>query len=120
MCIFLSFQSFKKKDNTFRSKDIQIDGGRGGIVHNHQHTMKVTPANQTLQRRRKSMSILQRKRLWLIYNTDARLTNISDALKRNCDNIIQDQPYFSIEHLVSTCDRPRKLVRFPRIKHDTV
>jgi hypothetical protein len=43
--------------------------------------MKATPENQTLQRRRKTMLILQRNRLWLIYNTDARLTNISDSLK---------------------------------------
>jgi hypothetical protein len=55
-------------------------------VHNHEHTIKVTPEKQALnirvlQRRRKTMLILQRKRGWLIYNTEARLMNISGALR---------------------------------------
>jgi len=83
MCIFFSLQSPKKKEETVISKDIQIDRG---IVHNHKHTIKVTPEKQTLyikllQRRRKTTLILQRKRGWLICNTEARLMNISGALR---------------------------------------
>jgi len=67
-------------------------------VHNHKHTIKVTPEKQTLhigvlQRRRKTMLILQRKWEWLIYNTEARLMNIYSALRATVKTL------FMINHI---------------------